>query len=108
MKLILKKVHVYLYVASVALTYVLLWPLFYFFSRRPSRYNNMNKIRRMWGGLSSALVGFFFSYEYEQPVDWSKTYIICPNHTSNLDIAAMCILVKSNYSFMGKEELKDG
>ncbi len=68
----------------------------------------MNRLRRAWGFISSALVGFFFKYEYEQPIDWSKPYIVCPNHTSNLDIAAMCVLVNSNCSFMGKEELKDG
>jgi len=106
--MLLKKVHVYLYVISVALTYFLFWPVFYYLSRKPSRYRRMNALRRVWGFLSSALVGFFFKYEYEQPVDWSKTYIICPNHTSNLDIAAMCILVNSNCSFIGKEELKDG
>jgi len=68
----------------------------------------MNKLRRIWGYVSSGLVGFFFKYEYEQPIDWSKPYIICPNHTSNLDIAAMCVLVKNDYCFLGKEELKDG
>ncbi|WP_144909230.1 lysophospholipid acyltransferase family protein [Mucilaginibacter frigoritolerans] len=108
MKMLLKKVHVYLYVISVALTYFLLWPIFYYLSRKPSRYRSMNAVRRAWGFLSSALVGFFFKYEYEQLIDWSKTYVVCPNHTSNLDIAAMCILVNNNCSFMGKEELKDG
>jgi len=108
MKILLKKIHVYLYVASVALTYFLFWPLLYYFSRKPSGYHNMNKLRRAWGLLSSGFVGFFFDYEYEEPIDWSKTYIVCPNHTSNLDIAAMCVLVKSNCCFMGKETLKDG
>jgi 1-acyl-sn-glycerol-3-phosphate acyltransferase len=51
---------------------------------------------------------FFYRFEYEEAIDWSKTYIVCPNHTSNLDISAMCVLVNTNYSFMGKEELKDG
>jgi len=108
MKILLKKIHVYLYVASVAFTYFLCWPLLYYFSRKPSRYPYMNQLRRVWGFLSSGFAGFFFSYEYEQPIDWSKTYIVCPNHTSNLDIAAMCVLVKSNCCFMGKETLKDG
>eukprot|EP01037_Dinobryon_pediforme_P008381 gene8381-8468_t len=108
MKMLIKKVHVYLYVLSVALSYFLLWPLFKYFSLRPSRYRSMNRLRRMWAFLSAALVGFFFSFEYEEPFDRDKTYIICPNHTSNLDIAAMCQLANSNSSFMGKEELKDG
>jgi 1-acyl-sn-glycerol-3-phosphate acyltransferase len=68
----------------------------------------MNRIRRLWAYISSGLVGFFYHFGYEEPIDWSKTYIICPNHTSNLDIAAMCIMVKSDYSFIGKEALKDG
>jgi 1-acyl-sn-glycerol-3-phosphate acyltransferase len=104
----LKKVHIYTYVVSVAFTYFLFWPFFYYFSLKPSRYHNMNRLRRVWGWLSSALVGFFYRFEYEQPIDWSKTYIVCPNHASNLDIPAMCILVNTNCSFMGKEALKDG
>ena len=67
----------------------------------------MNVLRRFWGFFSSAIVGFFYKFEYEQPIDWGKTYIVCPNHTSNLDISAMCVLVNNNCSFMGKEELKD-
>ncbi len=108
MKMILKKIHVYLYVASVALIYFLLWPIFYYCSLNPARYKRMNQVRRHWGFISSAIVGFYFRFEYEEPIDWNKTYIICPNHTSNLDIAAMCILVNSDCCFMGKEELKDG
>jgi len=107
MKVLLKKVHVYLYVASVALNYFLFWPFFYYFSRKPARYKRMNQLRRVWGFVSSACVGFFFKFEFETPVDWSKTYIICANHTSNLDIPAMCILVNNNCSFIGKETLKD-
>jgi len=68
----------------------------------------MSALRRVWGFLSSAAVGFFYRFKYEQPIDWSKTYIVCPNHTSNLDISTMSVLVNNNCSFMGKEELKDG
>jgi 1-acyl-sn-glycerol-3-phosphate acyltransferase len=108
MKMILNKAHVYLYVFSVAFSYFLFWPFFKYFSLKPSRYRNMNRFRRYWAIISSGLAGFFHRFEYEQPIDWSKTYIVCPNHTSNLDISAMCVLVNSNCSFMGKEELKDG
>jgi len=97
-----------LYVLSVALSYFLAWPIFKLFSLKPSGYKKMNRIRRLWAYISSGLVGFFYHFDYEEPIDWSKTYIICPNHTSNLDIAAMCIMVKSDYSFIGKEALKDG
>lgn len=108
MKVILKKAHVYLYVFSVAFSYFLFWPFFKYFSIKPGRYRNISRFRRYWAIISSGLAGFFYRFEYEQPIDWSKTYIVCPNHTSNLDISAMCVLVNSNCSFMGKEELKDG
>jgi 1-acyl-sn-glycerol-3-phosphate acyltransferase len=108
MKMILRKVHVYLYIVSVALGYVILWPFFYYFSRKPERYHTLNSFRRLWGLVSSAFAGIFYHFEYEQPIDWSRPYIICPNHTSNLDISAMCILVKSNCCFMGKHELENG
>ena len=106
--MILRKLHVYLYVFSVAFSYAVLYPFFYIFSRRASRYKYMNALRRVWGVVSSFLVGILYKFEYEQPIDWSKTYIICPNHTSNLDITAMSILVKTNKCcFMGKQELAD-
>lgn len=108
MKLIFKKAHAYFYVVAVAVFYLILWPLFYYFSRKPNRYRMLNRLRRVWGVSSSALAGFFYEFEYEEPIDWSRAYIFCPNHSSNLDITAMCILVKNDYCFMGKEELKDG
>lgn len=68
----------------------------------------MNAIRRSWGFVSSLLVGIIYSFDYAEPIDWTKTYIICPNHTSNLDITAMTIMVKNNnHCFMGKEALLD-
>jgi 1-acyl-sn-glycerol-3-phosphate acyltransferase len=68
----------------------------------------MNSVRRLWGFLSSSITGIFYKFHFEQPIDWNKTYIVCPNHTSNLDITSMSLLVKNNYCFMGKEELLKG
>jgi 1-acyl-sn-glycerol-3-phosphate acyltransferase len=108
MKLILRKAHNYLYVASVAFFYFLLYPLLYYFSRKPADYKYMNRLRRMWSFLSSACAGVFYRFSFEVPIDHTKAYIICPNHTSNLDIPAMSLLVKNDFSFMGKEELAEG
>jgi 1-acyl-sn-glycerol-3-phosphate acyltransferase len=68
----------------------------------------MNKFRRLWGFLSSCCAGIFYRLTYEVPLDWTQPYIICPNHTSNLDITAMSLLVKNDFCFMGKEELTEG
>jgi len=107
MKKLLKKVHSHFYRYGVAFFYFLLWPFLYYFSRKPERYATMNKFRRVWGFLSSSTAGIFYKFEFEQSIDWSKTYIICSNHSSNLDITAMSLLTKNNFCFIGKEELLD-
>jgi 1-acyl-sn-glycerol-3-phosphate acyltransferase len=105
MKILLKKLHCYFYMVIVALLYVLAFPFLYLLSRNPAYYKAMNSIRRIWGFSSSLLSGIFYRFIYEQPINWDNTYIICPNHTSNLDATSMSIMVNNNYCFMGKEEL---
>ena len=51
------------------------------------------------------MVGFIYRYRIDAPIDWSKTYIICSNHTSNLDISIITTVVKANFAFLGKDEL---
>ncbi len=107
--MILKKAHTYFYVVIVAFVYCLIWPFVYFCSREPSRYGSINIFRKIWAFTSSLLSGFVYNIKYEAPIDWSRTYVICPNHTSNLDITSANLLIKKNdYCFMGKEELLDG
>jgi 1-acyl-sn-glycerol-3-phosphate acyltransferase len=53
------------------------------------------------------MAGIRFSYHFETPIDDTKHYIFCANHTSNLDIMILCILAHGKFHFMGKEELKN-
>ncbi|MFB2120651.1 lysophospholipid acyltransferase family protein [Parapedobacter sp. 2B3] len=77
-----------------------------FLARDPERnFHRIARCRRIIGFLSSTLVGVFYRFRYETPIDWTKPYIICANHTSNLDITAMVLLCPSDFSFMGKIEL---
>ena len=107
MKLILKKLHVHAYRLCVALLYLLCYPYLYFLASDDSRYPRIVTMRRRIAKASSALAGIFYRFEYEVPVDWSKTYVVCPNHTSNIDISAMCALITGDCCFMGKEELSE-
>ena len=65
-------------------------------------------MRRIWGFTSSVVAGIAYSIRYEHKIDWGRTYIVCPNHTSNLDITAVSLAIKNNICFMGKDELLDG
>ncbi|RKR83888.1 1-acyl-sn-glycerol-3-phosphate acyltransferase [Mucilaginibacter gracilis] len=100
-----RRLHNYYYIFTALLTLALFYPLLWFYSRKQSRYPTLNKLRRVCCYISSTASGIFFNVTEQEPVDWSRTYIVCPNHTSNLDILAMCIAVKGNYHFMSKAEL---
>ncbi len=65
----------------------------------------MNRIRWYVSLFSSSLSGIFHQFTYEEKIDWKRPYIICPNHTSNLDIATIILLAKRNLVFLGKDEL---
>jgi 1-acyl-sn-glycerol-3-phosphate acyltransferase len=107
MKRFLRRIHYYLGGLSLLFFLLVLYPFLYFFSRKPSRYLNLNRVRKIYGMLSSGLVGIFYRVQFEQMIDWSKPYILCPNHSSNLDITAIAMLMPFSvtYAFLGKEEL---
>lgn len=105
MKQFLKRTHLFLYHLIVAFFLALLYPFLYYFSRKPERYPQLNRYRRFYSHISSITAGFFFRYHVEEPIDWTRHYIICPNHTSNLDIPSISYLVKGNFAFMGKDDL---
>lgn len=50
-------------------------------------------------------MGIRFEVHYETEIDWEIPYIICPNHSSTLDIPALTYLCQQPFSFLGKEEL---
>ncbi len=62
-------------------------------------------MRWLFSRISTMMSGFFYRFNYEEKVDWRRNYIICANHTSNLDITAIILLVRKNLVFMGKDEL---
>ncbi len=102
----LKKIHTNFYKASVVFFFMLLWPIAIFLKKKKERYKHINQFRRVISFLSTAVSGIFFKIKYETDIDWSKTYVIIGNHTSNLDVLAINLAAKNNHSFIGKEELK--
>lgn len=102
--MILRKLHARFYRYSVATFIYIFYPLLYFFSRKASRYPTMNRLRKICGHLSSGVAGIRYRYNFEQPIDWSRPYIICPNHSSSLDITGVTLMMKNNFCFIGKEE----
>ena len=102
---LLRKLHAGWYIFSVVFSFLLFFPVMYYYSRKPERYLKLNKYRKGFGFMSSALAGFFYRYHYKQQLNWNQPYIVCANHTSNLDISAITLMMQGNFAFLGKEEL---
>ena len=97
--------HTYFYRYSVAFFFILVWPILYFLSRKKERYKYINGFRRGIIFMSTKISAIFFNIKHEEPIDWKRTYIICSNHTSNLDVSSISLTAKNNHCFIGKEEL---
>ncbi|MFN5704705.1 MAG: lysophospholipid acyltransferase family protein [bacterium] len=105
MKLILQKIHFFWYMFMVALTFYIMYPLFYYNTRKASRYHRVAKLRKIWCDWGFILGFYSYKVEYEADVDYNKPMIIVANHTSYLDTPLICTVIAGNYHFMGKVEL---
>ena len=63
------------------------------------------KVARAWSRFIFFSSGVRPECIIEQPLEKGKTYIICANHTSFIDIPAMYLAVKGEITFIGKESL---
>jgi 1-acyl-sn-glycerol-3-phosphate acyltransferase len=106
MKLALKRIHNSFYRYCVGFFFILFWPVLFLLSKKPKLYRYINKLRQFIAFISSATAGIFYRATFEEPIDWSRTYVICPNHTSNLDVSAISVHLRNNHCFMAKEELR--
>lgn len=100
------KLHRYFYLVIVFLCFLPFWPWLLYLAKNPERhFRKFVRIRR-WLALSSSwIAGFRFQIASETAIDWSQPYILCPNHSSNLDIPALIMACPVDFSFMGKDEL---
>lgn len=102
----LTKLHLFVYSGFVVFFFMLRYPVLWFYCRNPDRYYSKLVKERKWIASCSAFcAGFSFKIDEESPTDWSRKYVICANHTSNLDITALMLACKTDFSFIGKSEL---
>jgi len=105
MIMLLRHIHRIYVLFIIFLFFILFYPFYYVAAKRPSWYGILNQLRTLNSWLCSLFTGIFFRFTYECEIDMSQTYILCGNHTSNLDIMIFCILAKGRFSFMGKDDL---
>lgn len=102
----MKQLHRHLYLVAVFIVFLPFWPLLSFLKKNSNKhYSTFVRIRKWIALTASSFVGFRYKIKWEEEVDWSRNYIICANHTSNLDITALIKVCKNDFSFIGKDEL---
>ena len=107
MKRLLRLAHPQFYLVMLFLPFCVSCRFSEFLSRKPSRYKSLNVVRKWSAFLPSLLSGITYKIRYKQQVNWDRPFIVVANHSSNLDIFAMSVMMKGNYFFLGKDELLD-
>jgi len=87
------------------LVFIAFMPLLFFFTAIVKNNLIVNHLTRYWSILFLILSGIFWRVEFEEELDKNKRYIICPNHTSTLDIPLITAAIPLPLLFMGKAEL---
>lgn len=115
LKSTIKKLFVFYNYFCFVLIFLIFFPLIYFFSRKPSRYINLNKVRKIWAYIGCTLSGIFIEKEFEisPPYTHSGTgknnskdsVIYCSNHASFLDILVMSQIADGGFFYLGKISL---
>lgn len=106
MQLFFRKAHRIFYLAMVICCFALCFPILWLLAKNPEKHFNKLVFFRKWiSKISAALSGIRFEYHFEEPIDWSIPYVLCPNHTSILDISVLTHLCPQPFSFIGKAEL---
>lgn len=90
----------------VVFWFLLLYPLIRFGLSHPKRYRFAHLVRKFWGKML-LLFGFIrVQTFYEVPLDPKQSYMIVPNHTSQVDIVTLAAKLPIFFNFMAKAELE--
>lgn len=106
---ILKKLFGYIWILWYAILFIGMFLLFYPFFRllliSERTYFYADKLRKIWGRITSYLGLMIPVIRYEQKIDTKKQYIYCANHISYLDIVLCGSFLPTFNFFMAKMEL---
>jgi 1-acyl-sn-glycerol-3-phosphate acyltransferase len=85
---------------------LLFYPFFRVLLNDRKNFPTVLKLMRIWGGSLHRLGGVYIQH-LVKPIFPDPPYIVCPNHSSYLDIVLMYTLIPDYFIFMGKDEIKD-
>jgi len=96
--------HLY-YLFVIALVIILISPFIIHYSNKDYRYAAFFRWSRIWARWVLRLMGFYRKIRKDYWLEEDQQYIICANHTSDLDIMMTLAIVPNCFVFIGKQEL---
>ena len=87
------------------LPFLVLYPLYLVFASRPQWYRYVHELNRFWSKLQLLLYIIPISVERRGHLDPNKRYVICPNHSSYIDIPMVLSHIPGFINFLGKSSL---
>jgi len=89
----------------VLFSIIAIFPVLLIVTSSEKFYPYFFKIAHVWGKTLLFVMGFKIDLQKEEALDNTKSYMLCPNHTSMIDVMVMLALAKSPFVFVGKKEL---
>ena len=86
-------------------TGILFLPLFLVLVNGSRKYKFAYKLKRLWSKTICILVFIRVKVEGKENFLKYSPYVICPNHSSYLDIIIMYLVVPKEFAFLGKSEV---
>ena len=80
-------------------------PLLFIFTCKDEYYHLLWKLVRIWSKVLIYGMGFRLNIQLDEEIESDKSYMFCPNHTSQMDPFVLIVLSKNPIVFVGKQEL---
>jgi 1-acyl-sn-glycerol-3-phosphate acyltransferase len=87
------------------LPFLVLYPLYLLFASRPEWYKYAHELNRFWSKLQLWLYMVPLQVEWRVKLDPANRYVICPNHSSYIDIPMLLSNFSGFTNFLGKASL---
>ena len=105
----MKRILVYIwrvwFYISILIAILLLFPFIVITAQRESHYRGFFKWAKAWAWIVLTLSGFWPKVTWAEKPKKDELYIICPNHTSMIDIMLTLAIFPNCFLFIGKKEL---
>jgi 1-acyl-sn-glycerol-3-phosphate acyltransferase len=91
---------------NAIITFFLFYPVFLVLLSREKWFPKVFRLKKVWAHFILYPAGIFYKIDYKKRLDKKLSYVICPNHTSYLDIMLIYISMPVYFHSMGKIELR--